>query len=215
MGNFQKYYELLYLSDIPIGVLDYLEDFPEEKTVYIGIYMIKSRLSSSRFGKKYFFGIGKTFKSKDFKIRLAIISENRIIFIFISYGIYREGGKNLKEKSGLQKESHHSGEKFESIIHPFPIFYEKFSIILILGSFPSVKSREENFFYGHPQNRFWKMLAKKFLKKLFRNPRKKKELLRKHRLAVWDVIHSCKIKGSSDSSIQDVIPNDLTEILKL
>ena len=76
-----------------------------------------------------------------------------------------------------------------------------------------MKSREENFFYGHPQNRFWKMLAKIFEETFPETREKKKELLRKHKLAVWDVIHSCKIKGSSDSSIQDVIPNDLTEIL--
>ncbi|MBR8722161.1 hypothetical protein IX325_000462 [Fusobacterium necrophorum subsp. funduliforme] len=76
-----------------------------------------------------------------------------------------------------------------------------------------MKSREENFFYGHPQNRFWKMLAKIFEEDFPETREKKKELLRKHKLAVWDVIHSCKIKGSSDSSIQDVIPNDLTEIL--
>lgn len=119
----------------------------------------------------------------------------------------------MERKKRTAKESHHSGEEFESIVHPFPAFYQKDSIILILGSFPSVKSREENFFYGHPQNRFWKMLAKIFEEDFPETREKKKEFLKKHKLAVWDVIHSCKIKGSSDSSIQDVIPNDLTEIL--
>ncbi|AVQ17117.1 hypothetical protein FSBG_00501 [Fusobacterium gonidiaformans 3-1-5R] len=129
-------------------------------------------------------------------------------------GIYRKGEKNLERKKRIVQEGGHHGEMLERIVHPFPAFYQKNSTILILGSFPSVKSREENFFYGHLQNRFWKMLAKIFEEEFPETQEQKKKLLKRHKIALWDVIHSCKIKGSSDSSIQDVIPNDLTEILR-
>ena len=99
------------------------------------------------------------------------------------------------------------------IIHPIPPFYDENSKVLILGSFPSVKSREQMFFYGHPQNRFWKMLADIFGEKIPASVDEKKALLKKHRIAVWDVIKSCKIEGSSDSSITDAVPNDINEIL--
>ncbi|MBR1743113.1 MAG: DNA-deoxyinosine glycosylase [Lachnospiraceae bacterium] len=99
------------------------------------------------------------------------------------------------------------------IEHPIePVFDEK-SKVLILGSFPSVKSRETGFFYGHPQNRFWKVLAGLFGEEVPGTvPEKKAFLLRNH-VAVWDVIHSCDITGSSDSSIKNVVANDLSEIL--
>ena len=100
------------------------------------------------------------------------------------------------------------------ITHPIePVFDEK-SKVLILGSFPSVKSREEGFFYGHPQNRFWKVLAAVFADAVPETiPEKKAFLLRNH-VAVWDVIHSCEIRGSSDSSIRNVTANDLRPILE-
>lgn len=101
-----------------------------------------------------------------------------------------------------------------SIIHPFPPLYDENSEILILGSFPSVKSREEMFFYGHPQNRFWRVIAAVTESKVPENISEKRELLLKNRIALWDVISSCEITGSSDSSIKNVIPNDLSEILK-
>lgn len=101
-----------------------------------------------------------------------------------------------------------------SIIHPFPPLYDDNSEILILGSFPSVKSREEMFFYGHPQNRFWKVIAAVTESKVPENISEKRELLIKNRIALWDVISSCEITGSSDSSIKNVVPNDLSEILK-
>jgi len=101
-----------------------------------------------------------------------------------------------------------------SIIHPFPPLYDDNSEILILGSFPSVKSREEMFFYGHPQNRFWRVIAAVTESKVPENISEKRELLLKNRIALWDVISSCEITGSSDSSIKNVIPNDLSEILK-
>ena len=99
------------------------------------------------------------------------------------------------------------------IVHPFPPFYDVDSEILILGSFPSVKSREQMFFYGHPQNRFWKVLAAVFSDEVPQTISDKKRFLSKNHIALWDVIGSCDIKGSSDASISNVIPNDLTEIL--
>lgn len=93
-----------------------------------------------------------------------------------------------------------------------PVFDEK-SCIMILGSFPSVKSREGKFFYHHPQNRFWKVLAGTFDVPVPETVEEKKRMLLDNGVAVWDVIASCEIEGSSDSSIKNVIPNDLTRIL--
>lgn len=98
--------------------------------------------------------------------------------------------------------------------HPIEPVYDKNSKILILGSFPSVKSREEGFFYGHPQNRFWKVLAEVFKKDVPTTIEEKKLLLIENNIAVWDVIKSCDIEGSSDSSIKNVVANDLSVILE-
>lgn len=93
-----------------------------------------------------------------------------------------------------------------------PVF-DQHSRILILGSFPSVKSRESHFFYGHPQNRFWKVLAAVLEESVPASIEEKKSFLLKNNIAVWDVIESCDITGSSDSSIKNVVPNDLNRIL--
>lgn len=99
------------------------------------------------------------------------------------------------------------------IIHPIPPLFDDNSKVLILGSFPSVKSREAMFFYGHPQNRFWKVVAQVFDEPVpVTIPEKKAFVLRNH-LALWDTIHSCDIEGSSDASIKNVVPNDLHVIL--
>lgn len=102
----------------------------------------------------------------------------------------------------------------QSIVHPIPPLFDENSRTLILGSFPSVKSREQSFFYGHPQNRFWKLIALLFDEEIPQSIDKKKQLILKNNLALWDVIHSCTITGSSDSSIKDVVPNDLSVILQ-
>lgn len=99
------------------------------------------------------------------------------------------------------------------IIHPIPPVFDESSEVLILGSFPSVKSRQAAFFYGHPQNRFWKVLAAVFGEEAPQTVPQKKEFLLWHRVALWDVIGSCKIEGSSDASIRDVTVNDLNVIL--
>lgn len=98
--------------------------------------------------------------------------------------------------------------------HSIEPIYDKNSRVLILGSFPSVKSREEGFFYGHPQNRFWKVLAEVFKKDVPTTIEEKKLLLIENNIAVWDVIKSCDIEGSSDSSIKNVVANDLSVILE-
>lgn len=100
------------------------------------------------------------------------------------------------------------------IYHPFPPLYNKDSKILILGSFPSVKSREQMFFYGHPQNRFWKVVSSVFECDVPVTIEEKKQFLFKNDIAVWDVIASCEIMGSSDNSIKNVKVNDLSIILK-
>ncbi|MBE5866379.1 MAG: DNA-deoxyinosine glycosylase [Lachnospiraceae bacterium] len=100
------------------------------------------------------------------------------------------------------------------IQHPIQPIYDKNSKILILGSFPSVKSREACFFYGHPQNRFWRVLAAVFETDLPITIEEKKNFLYNNKVAVWDVICSCDIIGSSDSSIKNVVPNDLQRILE-
>lgn len=100
------------------------------------------------------------------------------------------------------------------IKHPFPPLYNKDSKILILGSFPSVKSREQMFFYGHPQNRFWKVVSSVFERDEPETIEEKKQLLYENGVALWDVIASCEIAGSSDSSIKNVKVNDISKILE-
>ena len=102
----------------------------------------------------------------------------------------------------------------ERVYHEIePVFDEK-SKILILGSFPSVKSREGHFFYHHPRNRFWKVMAAELECDIPSTVEEKKKMLLTHHIAIWDVIAICEISGSSDSSIRNVIPNDLNMILK-
>lgn len=127
-----------------------------------------------------------------------------------------------------------ASSQFSPVRHEIPPVYDEYSRILILGSFPSVKSRETRFFYGHPQNRFWKVLAALCAGReermtsgdaggpsdFGREPavpktiEEKRAFLLSRGIAVWDVIASCEIKGSSDQSIRHVVPNDLSPILK-
>ena len=100
-----------------------------------------------------------------------------------------------------------------TVTHPIPPVFDSASRILILGSFPSVKSREGHFFYHLPQIRFWKTLSGILAVPVPGSIDEKKEFLLSHHIALWDVIASCSIEGSSDSSIRDVVPNDLSRIL--
>lgn len=99
------------------------------------------------------------------------------------------------------------------ISHPIPPVWNKNSRVLILGSFPSIKSRENGFFYGHRQNRFWKVLAAVFDFPVPETIEEKKQLLLENNIALWDVIASCDITGSADSSIRNVKPNDILPII--
>ena len=100
------------------------------------------------------------------------------------------------------------------VSHPFDPIYDENSRILILGSFPSVRSREENFYYGHPQNRFWKLLANLYDTPIPKTIEEKKKFLLQNRIALWDVISSCEIENSSDQSIRQAVVNDLSEIFE-
>ena len=100
------------------------------------------------------------------------------------------------------------------IQHPIDPVYDQNSRILILGSFPSVKSRELEFFYGHPQNRFWRVLAAVYDQNTPQTVEEKTAFLLRNHIALWDVIGSCEISGSSDSSIKNVTVNDISCILK-
>ena len=101
-----------------------------------------------------------------------------------------------------------------TVIHPFPAVYDAECKVLILGSFPSVISRKKSFYYANPQNRFWKVLSAVFNSPLPQNTDEKKELVLKNKLALFDVIKQCEIKGSGDSTIKNVIPNDLKPIIE-
>ncbi len=100
------------------------------------------------------------------------------------------------------------------IIHPIPPLFAEDSKTLILGSFPSVKSREAEFFYGHPQNRYWAVVAAVFGCEMPETIEEKKKLVLSNKLAMWDVIGECEIEGSADSTIRNVTANDLSVILK-
>ena len=99
------------------------------------------------------------------------------------------------------------------LTHTLPIFIDKDSEILILGSFPSVKSREVMFYYGHPQNRFYRVLGRLFNEECPITVEQRKSFLKRHKIALYDVMEECDIEGSSDSSIKNVIPIDITSIL--
>lgn len=104
-------------------------------------------------------------------------------------------------------------EIYSHVEHNFEPVYNSYSRVLILGSFPSVKSREQNFYYGHPQNRFWKVLAQITGWKVPQTISEKKDMLLTNQIAIWDVIASCDIIGSSDSSIKNVVVNDFERVL--
>jgi len=102
----------------------------------------------------------------------------------------------------------------KSLVHTVPPVFNENSKILILGSFPSIKSREGEFFYHHPQNRFWRVISAICDEKLPETIDDKKQLLIRNQIALWDVVHSCQVIGSADSSIKNVIPNDITPVIE-
>ena len=102
-----------------------------------------------------------------------------------------------------------------SVLHEIAPVADARSRVLILGSFPSVKSRESGFFYGHPQNRFWRTLAAVLDEDVPTTPEEKRKFLLRNHIAVWDVVAECEIAGSSDSTIKNVIPNEIDRILRI
>lgn len=104
--------------------------------------------------------------------------------------------------------------EYVKVEHNFPPLWAEDSKVLILGSFPSPKSREQQFFYGHPRNRFWPVLAAVFGEPVPQSIEEKRSLALRHHIAMWDTIASCEIKGASDTSIKNPVPNDLNSIIK-
>ena len=100
------------------------------------------------------------------------------------------------------------------VTHEFDAFFDKDSRVLILGTIPSPKSREQGFYYGHPQNRFWKVLADVLGEEFPQTVEERKVFLKRNHIALWDVLESCEIKGASDVSIRNARPNDMNRILK-
>ena len=99
-------------------------------------------------------------------------------------------------------------------VHPFDPIYDEDSRILILGTFPSVKSREVQFYYGHPRNRFWKTLATLLQADFPQTVDEKIQFLKTHHIALWDTCAACDIDGSADATIRRTVPNDIRPILK-
>lgn len=99
------------------------------------------------------------------------------------------------------------------VVHPLKPIFDERSVVLVLGTMPSPKSRENNFYYGHPQNRFWRVLSVVLGEKLPETNDERTDLLLSHRIALWDVLASCEIRGADDSSIKNPVPNDLSIIL--
>lgn len=100
------------------------------------------------------------------------------------------------------------------VTHEFDAFFDKDSRVLLLGTIPSPKSREQGFYYGHPQNRFWKVLADVLGEEFPQTVEERKVFLKRNHIALWDVLESCEIKGASDVSIRNARPNDMNRILQ-
>ncbi len=104
--------------------------------------------------------------------------------------------------------------KPQTVMHNIPPLFHENSSVLLLGSIPSPKSRESGFFYGHPQNRFWKVLPAVFGEPVPQTIEEKRALCLKHNVALWDTIASCVITGASDTSIKNAVPNDISWLLE-
>jgi len=104
--------------------------------------------------------------------------------------------------------------KPQVVTHAFAPVYDRHSRLLILGTMPSPQSVKNGFYYSHPQNRFWPLLAALYNEPVPQNVQAKTSFVLKHNLALWDVLASCEIAGAADASIRQAVPNDLTIILK-
>lgn len=99
------------------------------------------------------------------------------------------------------------------VTHIFPPAFDADSRVLILGTIPSPKSREVGYYYSHPQNKFWRVMADLFCEPVPQTVAEKEAFLKRNRIALWDVLKSCRIKGADDGSIREAKPNDMNEIL--
>lgn len=102
----------------------------------------------------------------------------------------------------------------QDVTHPFEPVFDERSQVLVLGTMPSPRSREEGFYYAHPRNRFWRVLAQLFDEPLARTNKERTDQLLRHHIALWDVLASCRIEGARDASIRDAVPNDLARIVR-
>lgn len=102
----------------------------------------------------------------------------------------------------------------ETVVHPLDPVFDENSRVLILGTMPSPKSREIGFYYSHPQNRFWRILSELYREPPPRTNEEKTALVLAHRIALWDVLKSCRIDGADDGSIRDPVPNDIARLLQ-
>lgn len=136
-------------------------------------------------------------------------------FLFnLSYIRYAERFTAIQTPIYYYYEENELPSGYSRVSHGFEPVYDGNSRILVLGSFPSVKSRENSFYYGHPQNRFWKLMARLLDEPVPSTIEEKKLLLLSRGIAIWDVVAACDIKGSSDSSIRNVIPADINRVLR-
>ncbi len=118
-----------------------------------------------------------------------------------------------RRKGGTAFMTGRQPDGWEQVVHGFGPIYDARSRVLVLGTLPSVKSREANFYYGHPRNRFWQVMAAVFDAPVPQSIEEKKALLLANGVALWDVVGQCDIRRSADSSIRNVVPNDLSPIL--
>lgn len=151
---------------------------------------------------------------------IGLYEENKVRINAFVVAFAKDGGVNRnplsKKHQKLDNEDYieETPSGYEHVRHSFEPVYDKNSKILILGTFPSVKSREQNFYYGHKQNRFWKLIAQLADEAIPETIEEKKQLLLRNHIAIWDVVSACDIKGSSDNSIKNVTPTDLNRVLR-
>ena len=164
------------------------------------------------WGRRIVAGVMQVLKDRGYRsIHLLVNSEN--IPAIRTYGFFRfdqVGECDLYNQHFLCMEKDLS----RVTAHPFPPLFDEHSRTLILGSFPSVKSRENLFFYGHPQNRFWKVISSVFGERVPETIPEKKQLILGRHLALWDSVAFCEVTGSADASLRCVIPNDLRTMLE-
>ena len=131
------------------------------------------------------------------------------------FGIPSSVEQTIAKAVAEDEKARHMKRTSESqrIDHPLEPIFDEHSRVLVLGTMPSPKSREVGFYYGHPQNRFWRVLARLFDEPVATTNERRRDQLLRHHIALWDVLASCEIAGASDASITDAVPNDLSVIL--